>query len=143
MFSQYVWRGMLPTNGPVLQNSVTALWRGAHLNMWTNLDLDAANGRRGKFNEVDFEAGYERSLAKAGISAGVIRYRFPNTPAAPITEVYADATRSLSNHTILPQPECARRPSPAGRDVLWDVAAKGRKVSPIWSTYSSTSNRYA
>ena len=95
MFSQYVWRGMLPTNGPVLQNSVTALWRGAHLNMWTNQDLDAANGRRGKFNEVDFEAGYERSLEKAGFSAGVIRYTFPNTPAAPTTEVYAGATLAV------------------------------------------------
>jgi hypothetical protein len=95
MFSQYVWRGMLPTNGPVLQNSVTALWRGAHLNMWTNLDLDAANGRRGKFNEVDFEAGYERSLEIAGFSAGVIRYTFPNTPAAPTTEVYTGATLAV------------------------------------------------
>ena len=95
MFSQYVWRGMLPTNGPVLQNSVTALWRGAHLNMWTNQDLDAANGRRGKFNEIDFEAGYERSLEKAGISAGVIRYTFPNTTAAPTTEVFAGASLAV------------------------------------------------
>jgi hypothetical protein len=95
MFSQYVWRGMLPTNGPVLQNSVTALWRDAHLNMWTNQDLDAANGRRGKFIEVDFEAGYESPLEKAGFSAGVIRYTFPNTPAAPTTEVYAGATLAV------------------------------------------------
>lgn len=95
MFSQYVWRGMLLTNGPVLQNSVTALWRGAHLNLWTNQDLDAANGHRGKFNEVDFEAGYERSLEKAGISGGVIRYRFPNTQAAPTTEVYAGVTLAV------------------------------------------------
>jgi hypothetical protein len=91
VFSQYVWRGMLPTNGPVLQNSVTATWRGAHLNMWTNQDLNAASGPRGKFNEIDFDAGYDRSLKKAGISAGVIRYTFPGTLAAATTELYAGA----------------------------------------------------
>ena len=95
VFSQYVWRGMLPTNGPVLQNSVTALWRGAHLNMWTNLDLNSANGRRGKFNEVDFDAGYDRSLEKVSFSAGAIRYTFPNTTAAATTEVYAGATLAV------------------------------------------------
>ena len=95
VFSQYVWRGMLPTNGPVLQNSVTALWRGAHLNMWTNLDLNSANGRRGKFNEVDFDAGYDRSLEKVGFSAGAIRYTFPNTPFAATTELYAGATLAV------------------------------------------------
>jgi hypothetical protein len=95
VFSQYVWRGMLPTNGPVLQNSATALWRGAHLNLWTNLDLNSANGRRGKFNEVDFDAGYDRSLEKAGFSAGLIRYTFPNTPAGATTELYAAATLAV------------------------------------------------
>jgi len=92
VFSQYVWRGMLATNGPVLQNSVTVLWRGAHVNLWTNQDLNSAHGRRGKFNEVDFDAGYDRSLEKASISAGVIRYTFPNTPMAATTELYAGAS---------------------------------------------------
>ena len=95
VFSQYVWRGMLPTNGPVLQNSATVLWRGAHLNLWTNLDLNSANGRRGKFNEVDFDAGYDRSMEKVGFSVGATRYAFPNTPAAATTEVYAGATLAV------------------------------------------------
>jgi hypothetical protein len=92
VFSQYVWRGLLPTNGPVLQNSATALWRGTHVNIWTNQDLNSANGVRGKFNEVDFDAGYDHGLKKAGLSAGVIRYTVPNTPAAATTELYAGAT---------------------------------------------------
>jgi hypothetical protein len=95
VFSQYVWRGMLPTNGPVLQNSATALWRGAHLNLWTNLDLNSANGRRGKFNEVDFDAGYDRSWERAAFSAGVIRYTFPNTFAGATTELYAGAALAV------------------------------------------------
>jgi hypothetical protein len=98
VFSQYAQRGMLSASGPVLQNSVTALWRGAHLNLWTNLDLNSANGRRGKFNEVDFDAGYDRSLERAGFSAGVIRYTFPNTPAAATTELYAGATLAAPLH---------------------------------------------
>jgi hypothetical protein len=92
VFSQYVWRGMLPTNGPVLQHSVTALWRGAHLNAWTNTDLNSANGRRGKFNEVDIDVGYDRALENVSLSAGAIRYTFPSTTAAATTEVYAGAT---------------------------------------------------
>jgi hypothetical protein len=98
VYSQYVWRGMLPTNGPVLQNSATVLWRGAHLNLWTNLDLNSANGRRGKFNEVDFDAGYDRSIEKATFSAGMIRYTFPNTPFGATTEVYAGAALAVKLH---------------------------------------------
>jgi hypothetical protein len=92
VFSQYTQRGTLPTNGPVLQNSITALWRGAHLNVWTNLNLDSVNGRRGKFDEVDFDAGYDRSFEIVSFSAGAIRYQFPNTTAHATTEVYAGAT---------------------------------------------------
>lgn len=92
VFSQYVWRGILETDGPVLQNSVTAGWRGAHLNVWTNQDLDSANGRRGEFAEVDFDAGYDRSLKKAVVSAGAIHYTFPNTLSAANTELYAGVT---------------------------------------------------
>ncbi len=89
VFSQYVWRGMLLTDGPVLQNSVTAFWRGAHLNIWTNQDLTLANERRGKFDEVDFDGGYDRSLKKFVLTAGMIHYTFPNTPAPATTEFYA------------------------------------------------------
>jgi hypothetical protein len=95
VFSQYVSRGMLSSNGPVLQNSATVLWRGAHLNLWTNLDLNSANGRRGKFDEVDYDAGYDRSMEKVSFSAGAIRYAFPNTTAAPTTEVYAGAALAV------------------------------------------------
>jgi len=92
VFSQYVWRGMIATDGPVLQNSVTASWRGVHLNIWTNQDLTSANERTGKFDEVDLDAGYDRSLKKAVITAGVVHYTFPNTPATATTELYAGGT---------------------------------------------------
>jgi len=95
VFSQYVWRGMVPTDGPVLQNSVTTQWRGAHLNIWTNQDLSSVNGRQWKFDELDFDAGYDRSLKKAVFSAGAIHYTFPNTRAAAATELYAGAALAV------------------------------------------------
>jgi len=53
--SQYVWRGLVLTNGPVLQTSITVIYRGAHLNVFTNQDLNGVNGRRGKVGELDFD----------------------------------------------------------------------------------------
>ena len=52
--SQYVWRGLALTNGPVLQTSGTVNYRGAHVNVFTNQDLSGVNGRRGKVGELDF-----------------------------------------------------------------------------------------
>lgn len=90
VYSQYVWRGLVFTDGPVLQTSTTATYRRAHLNVWTNQDLTQANQRRGKVNELDFDAGYDQQLGeRATLSGGVIRYTFPNTPWASTTELYS------------------------------------------------------
>jgi hypothetical protein len=91
VFGQYVNRGVLASRGPVLQNSASVLWRGAHFNAFTNLELDSADGRRGRFSEINFDAGYERSLEreKVRLSAGAIHNMFPNTPFAASNEVYA------------------------------------------------------
>ena len=87
--SQYVWRGLVLTNGPVLQTSSTVIYRGAHLNVFTNQDLNGVNGRRGKVGELDFDLGYDYARKKTTLSAGAIRYTFPNTIAASTTELYA------------------------------------------------------
>jgi hypothetical protein len=88
-YGQYVWRGMVVTNGPVMQTSTTAGYRGFHLNAFTNTDLNRVNQRRGKVSELDFDAGYDRSFEKATLSGGVIRYTFPNTGFPSTTEFYA------------------------------------------------------
>jgi hypothetical protein len=87
--SQYVWRGVVEVNGPVLQTSSTVTYRGAHVNIFSNQDLAAASGRRGKIDEVDFDVGYDYVRNQATLSAGAIRYTFPNTTASPATELYA------------------------------------------------------
>jgi hypothetical protein len=87
--SQYVWRGLVLTNGPVLQTSSTVTYRGAHLNVFTNQDLNSVNGRRGKVNELDFDLGYDYARDKTTFSAGAIHYTYPNTNALSTTELYA------------------------------------------------------
>jgi hypothetical protein len=87
--SQYVWRGLVLTNGPVLQTSSTVNYRGAHLNVFTNQDLNSVNGRRGKVNELDFDLGYDYARDKTTLSAGAIHYTYPNTNARSTTELYA------------------------------------------------------
>jgi hypothetical protein len=87
--SQYVWRGLVLTNGPVLQTSSTVTYRGAYLNVFTNQDLNSVNGRRGKVTELDFDLGYDYARDKSTLSAGAIHYTYPNTIAASTTELYA------------------------------------------------------
>lgn len=87
-YSQYIWRGMVITDGPVLQSSSTIDYRGYHLNVFTNTDLDSVNQRRGKVSELDFDAGYSRTFEKATVSAGLIHYTFPNTSVPSTTELY-------------------------------------------------------
>jgi Bacterial protein of unknown function (Gcw_chp) len=92
---QYVWRGALVTDGPVLQTSSTIGYRGAHLNVWTNQDLDRVNGRRAKISELDFDAGYDYVREKVTFSAGGIRYTFPTTGLESTAEVYAGIASQL------------------------------------------------
>jgi hypothetical protein len=87
--SQYVWRGLVLTNGPVLQTSSTLTYRGAHLNVFTNQDLNGVNGRRWKVDELDFDLGYDYARNKTTLSAGAIHYQYPSTIAASTTELYA------------------------------------------------------
>ena len=97
-YGQYVWRGLVLTDGPVIQTSATAGYRGVHLNIFTNTDLDSANPRRGKFSDLDYEIGYDREIETATLSGGVIRYTFPNTPIESTTELYGGARFAVPLH---------------------------------------------
>ena len=57
--------------------------------MFTNQDLNGVNGRRGKVDELDFDLGYNYVKETVTLSAGAIRYTYPNTTAASTTELYA------------------------------------------------------
>jgi len=86
--SAYVWRGIVLTDDPVLQPSVTAGYGNMSLNVWSNMDLTDVNGNQSEVNELDFTLDYAFDLAAANMSAGVVRYTFPNTGYASTTEMY-------------------------------------------------------
>ncbi|MCC7497898.1 MAG: hypothetical protein IT160_09995 [Bryobacterales bacterium] len=96
--SQYVWRGIILTNGPLLQTSATADYRGVHLNILANNDLESSNGRRGEFSELDYEIGYDHHAERATLSCGLIHYTFPSTHEESTTELYAGAGFAVPLH---------------------------------------------
>lgn len=89
VFSKYLWRGTLLTNGPVCQPSVTIGFREVSVNVWGNSDLDDANDHAMNFTELDYTLDYTHSFSFLNVSAGVIHYRFPYTGGAKTTEIYA------------------------------------------------------
>jgi hypothetical protein len=98
--NQYIWRGVVVTDGPVLQTSTTIGYRGAHFNLFTNQDLNRVNERRGKVNELDFDLGYDYTVraAHVTVSGGAIRYEFPYATDGSTTEMYTGVTAALPLH---------------------------------------------
>ena len=76
LLNRYVWRGLLLTDGPVIQPEVEVTHRGFFVNVWSNLDLDDVNGNEREINEVDLTFGYDHDLGLASISGGVVHYTF-------------------------------------------------------------------
>ncbi len=89
MLGRYAWRGILLTDGPVLQQSLTVEKNGFSVNVWGNMDLDTVNGNANQYNELDITLAYGQEFGIVGLSAGVIHYTFPNTAFADTTELFA------------------------------------------------------
>lgn len=94
--STYVWRGILLTDGPVLEPGVTIGSMGASLNIWGNMDLDDVNDNEMEFNELDFTLDYSFDVSEFSFSVGAIHYTFPNTDFDPTTEIYVAASSSYT-----------------------------------------------
>ena len=95
IFSKYVWRGMLATDGAVVQPEASASLLGFELGFWANMDLDDANGLNGEFNEIDYIMAYELALPLLELEAGLIHYAFPHSEVSGTTEVYAAAAAKV------------------------------------------------
>lgn len=89
--SKYVWRGLILTNDPVLQPSLTVAYKGLDMNIWANTDLTDVNGTPGEVNEFDYTLSYSFSFKNVNASVGVIQYTFPHTAFEPTTEITASA----------------------------------------------------
>jgi len=95
VFSKYVWRGLILTDDPVLQPSLTVGYKGLGLNVWANTDLTDANGTPGEVNELDYTLDYSFSVKKVDFSVGVIQYTFPHTGFEPTTEIFGTAAMDI------------------------------------------------
>jgi len=75
--SQYVWRGIALSQGPVLQPSLWTTYRGFTFSIWGNFVLnDEPN--QGQLNEVDFTLGYGRRSRHFFFNALMYFYLFPH-----------------------------------------------------------------
>ena len=88
VMNKYIWRGILLTDGAVLQPSLSIGIGGASFNIWGNMDLSDVNGNEYKLNEVDYTGDYTFSLDSLSLSVGFIHYTFPNTDFDSTTELY-------------------------------------------------------
>jgi hypothetical protein len=96
--SHYVWRGQLLTDGPVIQPSVTASWRGLRLNVWASVDATDVNEQGSehvRIQEVDYTLSYTFSPVEGlDLAGGLIEYDFPGTRFDATQELFASASAS-------------------------------------------------
>jgi uncharacterized protein (TIGR02001 family) len=86
--SKYVWRGLLLTDDPVLQPSLTIGYKKLSLNFWANNDLtDRGTSGESEITEFDYTLDYSSSVDQFSYSLGVIQYTFPDVGEGT-TELY-------------------------------------------------------
>ena len=97
-YSHYVWRGMLLTDDPVLQPSLTLGLAGFSFNVWGSIDTTDVNELTGgdmtgptyNMQELDYTLSYGFSpMEGVDLEVGGILYTFPGTAFAETTEIYA------------------------------------------------------
>jgi len=93
LLSKYAWRGLLLTDGPVIQPTVDVSHKGFVINVWCNMDLDDVNGNEREFNEIDLTLAYGGKVGPVRISGGVMHYTFPSTLLTDTSELIDGALR--------------------------------------------------
>ena len=98
--TDYVWRGLVINDTPVLQPSLTASLKIAKvgafsLNLWGNYDFTDANGTKNRLSEIDYTASYAFPNGPFGLELGIIHYTFPVTTDEATTEAYIRAAYEL------------------------------------------------
>ena len=96
--SDYVWRGQLLTDDPVIQPYFGIGAKGFSLSVWGSVDTTDYNesgGEEFRFQEVDYSLSYSLSPAEGlDLTTGVIYYDFPGTGAAATSETFVSAALS-------------------------------------------------
>lgn len=89
--NKFVWRGFSYSKNPVFQPSVTFGYKGASINVWSNMDFGDENGKKGTFNEFDYTLDYTCDINSFSLSSGVLHYSYPDNYGVPTTEIYIGA----------------------------------------------------
>lgn len=94
--TDYVWRGLVINDEPVLQPSFTATQTIGRIGsfsfiIWGNLDITDYYGTNNEFSEIDLTASYSLPYGPIGLEVGFIHYSFPTTNDSATTEVYVTA----------------------------------------------------
>jgi len=97
LFSHYVWRGMVLTDDPVIQPSLTISKETSAgtfaFNIWGSVDMTDFNELGDgtyRLQELDYTLSYAVSPVEGiDFEAGVIYYTFPGTPWPSTWEAYA------------------------------------------------------
>lgn len=96
--SNYVGRGVLVHDGPVLQPSLDVGFPGEAgtftASVWANLDASDKFDAAGSTTELDLILDWSATSGGANWSVGALQYSFPHAGAAPTTEVYASLQAS-------------------------------------------------
>lgn len=98
LFSKYVWRGMILTDDPVIQPSLTLSMGGFSFNIWGSVDMTDINEDEGEeyhLQELDYTLSYGFTATEGlDLEVGVIAYTFPGTAFDATSEAYASAALS-------------------------------------------------
>ncbi len=104
IMSDYVWRGQLLTDEPVVQPYVDVGLEGLTLSAWGSIDTTDVNERGSEtynFQEMDYTLSYAVSPTEGiDLEGGGIYYDFPGTGASGTAEVFLSGT--LSNVLLTP-----------------------------------------
>lgn len=100
--TDYVWRGLVINDEPVLQPSITVTQTIGQIgsfsfNIWGNVDFTDYYGTNNKFSEIDLIASYTLPFDSLGLEVGFIHYTFPSTSDSATTEVYIIAGYELED----------------------------------------------
>ena len=90
--SAYIWRGMVITDKPVFQPSLTLFEGGLAGSVWANVNLTGDHGYQYEVSEADYWLAYTFAGKDADWTFTYYAYTFPHTTVASTQEVWANVT---------------------------------------------------
>ena len=115
VMSKYLWRGTIMNDNPCWQPNVTfgisdESWGGIYAGVWSSLDMThkrnnigGVSQRKGGMQELDFYAGYAKSVGNFDFDFAHWWYTYPNDNFSQYNELYGSI--SYNNEILVPGAE--------------------------------------